>query len=228
MHHLIKGTTNHFISEAGYVFKVENNNEVRLKIIKKDKHTNPYVIINGKQCDLLYLMIEYFTKGYKPTDRIKFTVVEGANEIPASSIFIKPFTNVYAMSEDDKIMFSKFRCEGRSISANARCSEKVSPLEVFEALKVTGFKCMYCDCDLKPHLWHLDHYIPLSKKGKNVFENLVPACRKCNLMKSSMEPLHFISHCARIVLKNRITSFGRIHFSIVSKIKKLQSQILSQ
>lgn len=42
-------------------------------------------------------------------------------------------------------------------------------------------KCAYCD----DHADTLDHVIPRAAGGVTVVENLVPACRSCNLAKSN-------------------------------------------
>ena len=39
--------------------------------------------------------------------------------------------------------------------------------------------------------FHVDHYVPLSKGGLHVIENLVIACVTCNLEKSAKNPLDF-------------------------------------
>lgn len=37
----------------------------------------------------------------------------------------------------------------------------------------------------------IDHYIPLSRGGFDEFENMVPACRKCNNAKADLLPEEF-------------------------------------
>ncbi len=48
-----------------------------------------------------------------------------------------------------------------------------------------GFRCEYCGRDLLADVesyksWQNDHIIPLSRGGKNEFENMAVACRTCN------------------------------------------------
>ena len=45
--------------------------------------------------------------------------------------------------------------------------------------------CTYCG---KPSE-HMDHFVPKSKGGRSTSENLVPACAKCNIEKSDMNPV---------------------------------------
>lgn len=40
--------------------------------------------------------------------------------------------------------------------------------------------CQYCSAKLTNKNISLDHVIPISKGGKNTFENLVTSCKKCN------------------------------------------------
>lgn len=54
----------------------------------------------------------------------------------------------------------------------------------FEVLKRDGFTCRYCGMSA-PHVeLHVDHVHPRSRGGRDEIENLVAACRSCNLGKS--------------------------------------------
>ena len=67
----------------------------------------------------------------------------------------------------------------------SRCNKK-------ELLKKTNGKCFYCGKKLRPHETTRDHVIPISRKGTNQKENLVPSCKKCNSAKGSMLLEEFI------------------------------------
>ncbi|MFE3409423.1 HNH endonuclease [Streptomyces mirabilis] len=43
-------------------------------------------------------------------------------------------------------------------------------------------RCAYCDAPAE----HLDHVKPISKGGRDVLSNVVPACAGCNLAKASL------------------------------------------
>ncbi len=48
-----------------------------------------------------------------------------------------------------------------------------------------GYACTYCGSDKR---LEGDHILPLSRGGSNAFENLVTACKPCNLAKGSKTP----------------------------------------
>lgn len=50
-------------------------------------------------------------------------------------------------------------------------------------------QCQYCKRKFEPELLTLDHVIPKSLGGKNVWTNLVAACKKCNQKKGCKTPL---------------------------------------
>jgi len=50
--------------------------------------------------------------------------------------------------------------------------------------------CFYCNIPVN-NSYHLDHYMPISKGGTNEKDNLVVACRFCNLSKKDKLPQHF-------------------------------------
>lgn len=54
-------------------------------------------------------------------------------------------------------------------------------------LEKTGGKCVHCKTPLNG-VWEIDHLIPRSKGGPNVFSNLFPSCVPCNQDKSDSMP----------------------------------------
>jgi len=48
--------------------------------------------------------------------------------------------------------------------------------------------CQYCGSQPRGNELTLDHIIPKSRGGKNTWENLVSACKKCNQKKGSRTP----------------------------------------
>jgi len=65
-------------------------------------------------------------------------------------------------------------------------------------LFATVKNCYWCNKQLCPKQTHIDHYVPLSKGGKHTISNLVLTCSKCNLKKSSKDPLQFANQIGRL------------------------------
>lgn len=59
------------------------------------------------------------------------------------------------------------------------------PLNRENIFKRDGYCCVYCGMDNRRVLT-IDHVIPQSKGGKDVWENLVTACKRCNGEKSDL------------------------------------------
>jgi len=49
-------------------------------------------------------------------------------------------------------------------------------------------KCQYCAKEEESKVLTIDHVLPRSKGGKNTWENLVAACKKCNQKKGDRTP----------------------------------------
>lgn len=73
----------------------------------------------------------------------------------------------------------------RALIAGAEC--KVSSDDIKSLKEVYNYCCAYCGCETdKDNPLHIDHMIPLSKGGQHIIDNLIPACRRCNLIKFNM------------------------------------------
>lgn len=59
------------------------------------------------------------------------------------------------------------------------------PLSRTNIYKRDGFRCVYCGSSR--HLT-VDHVVPKSQGGKDVWENLVTACQRCNIKKGNRTP----------------------------------------
>lgn len=56
-------------------------------------------------------------------------------------------------------------------------------------------KCVYCGRQTSPlDDFQIDHYVSVSKGGRNTIENLVPACRSCNGQKYNRTLEQFRQH----------------------------------
>lgn len=112
-------------------------------------------------------------------------------------------------SNHDLQLIEKFRCVFRAEYANKRFDDKICGHDVYQALQRFKFKCAYC---IKPldEKWQLDHFYAKAVGGKNVNENLVPTCRWCNTMKSSLDGYSFLIKCQTITNYNQIKELVKV------------------
>lgn len=59
-------------------------------------------------------------------------------------------------------------------------------------------RCYYCGRQVKPSELTMDHLIPLSRGGRSVRENLVPACKECNNKKKYLLPWEWEEYLKRL------------------------------
>lgn len=53
-------------------------------------------------------------------------------------------------------------------------------------------KCAYCGEEIQHHkIMHVDHFIPVSKEGKNEISNFICACHLCNISKNNVDMTEF-------------------------------------
>jgi len=197
--HLIKPIKNHigyFIHVDGHVFKTKDAKDHKLEAYRKDENGFLFVKINGKEMNLLYLMVENFMPNIKQNQQFKYSVQYG-NAIPLSSIMVTDFVSEISDLHNETI--HKFNCKSRAENANSRSFHKLTPVHVAECLITNDFKCVYCGDVLNQLNWHLDHFHPISKDGANKFGNIVPSCFMCNRMKSNFLATDFYKKCLKIV-----------------------------
>jgi len=192
----IRTTTSYFISEQGYVFKTYRGKEFKVQPFTDENESTVYVMVDGRKMNLLYLMIEAFNIKVTPSDTVKHTV-DKYMQIPLNSIITKRISN--PLTEKQIGLIKAFKCEAKANAANFRCVDNITALQVLSILEIHNFECIYCNTDLRLGEWHLDHFYPISKHGKNKIENLVCACRTCNLMKGDLTGHQFYKMCQKIV-----------------------------
>jgi 5-methylcytosine-specific restriction endonuclease McrA len=57
--------------------------------------------------------------------------------------------------------------------------------------------CYWCNNNCEKN-YHIDHYVPLSKGGKHLINNLVISCPSCNLSKNAKDPYKFAATKGRL------------------------------
>jgi 5-methylcytosine-specific restriction endonuclease McrA len=83
--------------------------------------------------------------------------------------------------EEDRIKSQK----RRALKRNLPCTLTV---EQWKAIKrIYKYRCAYCGC--KPKVLEQDHVIALTKGGNTTSDNIVPACKSCNIKKGNRQPL---------------------------------------
>ncbi len=89
---------------------------------------------------------------------------------------------------------------GRLATASARVQTGALDDLTLQALddlyQTSGGRCHYCHAPLDPYgdnAWTLDHVIPLAAGGANTRQNVVIACRACNLAKRDMSYGQFLA-----------------------------------
>lgn len=65
-------------------------------------------------------------------------------------------------------------------------------------------RCALCGKPIRFADFTIDHKVPLSKGGTNDFDNLQPACYKCNNMKSDMTTQELLGAAWRVLVYNKI------------------------
>lgn len=82
-------------------------------------------------------------------------------------------------------------CDARRRSRELLADGAYTIKDVRKLLRLQNWRCIYCVCSIKKKKWHVDHIIPLSKGGGNGPDNIQILCAKCNLTKSSKDPIKF-------------------------------------
>lgn len=59
-------------------------------------------------------------------------------------------------------------------------------------------RCYYCQRLVAPGKLTMDHVVPMSRGGRSVKNNVVPACKYCNSMKKQLLPMEWDAHLARM------------------------------
>lgn len=81
----------------------------------------------------------------------------------------------------------------RQTNWNRGLRERKSSLKITDEFISRFKKCCYCGVDLTPENAGLDHQQPLSRGGKDSFDNLILICQKDNRAKSSFNHAEYSS-----------------------------------
>ncbi|MGH7744628.1 MAG: HNH endonuclease [Candidatus Dormibacteria bacterium] len=86
--------------------------------------------------------------------------------------------------------------------------------------------CAYCGQQIKPYLLTIDHILPKSRGGKNIWQNAVSACKSCNHAKGNRTPeewgvkllyVPYVPTCAeKYIMKARNILADQMDFLVAS------------
>jgi 5-methylcytosine-specific restriction endonuclease McrA len=110
--------------------------------------------------------------------------------------------NPIIYSKHQEHIAKTFNCGSRASDANKRFEDKITTIDVVNAIIRFNYKCIYCGDALKSTKWQLDHFYSRAMGGKNVFTNLVPACKWCNISKSALDGHAYIAKCKKVAENN--------------------------
>lgn len=207
---------NYFISSLGCIYLMRHGHKrevVKPSII----NGGIYIHIYDKPHLLLDLMLKYFFFNVKEYSSMKVNIKKGATKIPVSAIL---FENIQVEPNEDFVIF-KYKIAQKVSSANCRSIDMITDTDIVYALKRDLFKCKYCGNKLNANHWHLDHIVPLSKRGSNHRDNITGACKMCNIMKHAFRSDEFLVKCGKIYFNNkeRIDLLNEQNFIIGSNNK---------
>jgi len=111
-------------------------------------------------------------------------------------------SKVIFYSTHDHWLIKTYKLIAKSRTANARFQDKITKHDLLCLILKYDRKCFYCYDKLDPKKWQLDHFYSRAMGGKNVVDNLVPACKWCNQMKSALDGHAFIHKAKKISQNN--------------------------
>jgi len=81
------------------------------------------------------------------------------------------------------------------------------------------FTCQYCGRQFDSSELTLDHILPQSRGGKDIWENIVTACRRCNIKKANKTPAE-----AGVTLLKSPRPFGAYYFLQLVRLRGIDNE----
>jgi len=113
--------------------------------------------------------------------------------------------------------------------------EAVPSLNNRELFRRDGYTCMYCLSTVGERHLTRDHVVPLSRGGRNIWTNVVTACRACNqrkadhLLSETTMRLHAVpyipNHAEWLILRNRHILADQMAFLKAQCSNKLRDKL---
>lgn len=82
--------------------------------------------------------------------------------------------------KDNPLQYKEYEYRRRALKKTTM----VEKITIEDVINKYGNHCFYCFGSFE----ELDHYVPLSKNGPHILDNVRPSCKKCNLSKSNKLP----------------------------------------
>jgi 5-methylcytosine-specific restriction endonuclease McrA len=89
--------------------------------------------------------------------------------------------------------------EKRRERENKTCNKSINKDSIIKMMSNQKNNCVFCSKDISIN-YHIDHIIPLTKKGFHIIENIQLLCPTCNLSKNKKTNEEFIKF-RKLILK---------------------------
>lgn len=73
-----------------------------------------------------------------------------------------------------------------------------------------GFRCVYCGATREQAKIEVDHVIPVASGGTNHIDNLVAACRECNIGKGASDVIDIMESDVGVYVREKTDAFGSV------------------
>lgn len=90
--------------------------------------------------------------------------------------------------------------------------------ERMKILKKTNGHCAYCGCKIAYNEMQIDHVVPIRNGGKDLEENMLPACRSCNHYKGACSLSTFrklVENMPSALNRDNVTYRNAVRFGLV-------------
>lgn len=187
--------------------------------MKEYRKTKNYKISKAKSDKKYAIAHKEQIKQYRSTDAFKKRANELSRENPNTAVAHRRYKEAHQMQyreydkrwklehpEKVKIWSELWKEKNihriREIKHNYKVKRRLVESKGALSINIVGKlidtqnnKCFYCDSKLETY--HIDHIIPLAKGGEHKDFNVVLSCPKCNLTKSSKDPIQFVEEIIR-------------------------------
>jgi len=198
-----------------------------------------YLMNSTRKCAIEFcdqFLIERFNHWKAVKDLVSFleenTVCKQCGA-PAKSPFICCSQNCFSFSPElfehakflSDALVHRYKAYKQQLRRQGRISktpkqDRISNKDIEILRHVQNEQCFYCACDLNSTQAHQDHYTPLSRGGTHTLDNIVLACRACNMIKSDYQAGHLWAQLRISLGKGRVKSLQARARRIRAEIKK--------